>query len=343
MVSPFFCKLYKLLDHSLSKRSDFSYTCLITFKNEGDRKMKRLLTGLIVCFLTASSFANTRIGIVEIEAPTAENEAFSAFASDGRIYNIEASNTELIENAYKAMEMREEIEVVLSDHIESEEVLELRNEILDIHFLSVDLDSKIAEQNIDTQKFLFDDAELENDYVTNFTDSYSQSNVFENQRRDTKSKSQCYNRAHVWSYEMRRFTEAGRRVQPGKIWLFFTRRYIRNYNYKWWFHIAPYTKLNGEVKVMDRSYSRGPEGLQYWTNRFVASNQRCPIVSKYSQYRNYQNSSDCYVIKTSVHYWQPWQIENAENKNQAQTGWNNYELKKAYQNAIGRFTRPPQL
>lgn len=304
--------------------------------------MKKLLMGLIVCLLSASTFANTTVGIVEIEAPNEASDSYAIFGSDGRIYNIDASNTELVENAYKALEVKEAVEVELSLHIESEELLELRNEILDINFINLELDSTITNQ-IDASKFLFDYAELENDYVTNFTDSYSQTRVFEGQRRDTKSKSQCYNRAHVWSWEMRRFSDAGRRVQPGKVWLFFTRKYIRNYNYKWWFHIAPYTKLNGEVRVMDRSYSRGPEALQNWTNHFIGSNQRCPIVGKYSDYRNYQNSSDCYVIKTSVHYWQPWQIENAETKNQSQDAWNSYELKKAYKNAIGWRSRVPDL
>ena len=307
--------------------------------------MKKLLMGVLVCIFTASSFANTNttIGIVEIESPEQSGGSYAAYADDGRIYNIDATDTDLVKSAYKAMEMGQAIDVELSHHIAAEELLELRNEILNIKFLSRALDSTIANEAFDPEKFLFDYAELENDYVTDFNDSNAQTRVFENQRRDTKSKSQCYNRAHVWSWEMRRFSEGGRRVQPGKVWLFFTSRYIRNYKYKWWFHISPYTKLNGEVRVMDRSYSRYPEPLQNWTNHFIGSNQACPIVAKYSDYRNYQNSSDCYVIKTSVHYWQPWQIENAETKNQDQNSWISYELKTAYKNAIGRFSRVPDL
>ena len=74
---------------------------------------------------------------------------------------------------------------------------------------------------------------------------------------------------------------------------------------------------------------------------FIASKQACPVVYNYTDYSQNQYSSDCYVMKSSVFYWQPWQLENVEKRNQSRQGWNRYEVKKAYRNAIGWFAKVP--
>ena len=60
-------------------------------------------------------------------------------------------------------------------------------------------------------------------------------------RRDTLNSSQCYNRAHVWTYEA--FKKYN--IYMGKMWIFYTDKYIREFNNKWWFHVAPYIHLKG--------------------------------------------------------------------------------------------------
>lgn len=60
--------------------------------------------------------------------------------------------------------------------------------------------------------------------------------VFKTLNHRANEDSQCYNRAHVWSWEMYN----NHLIRPMKIYIFFSRRYIRRYNFDWWFHVAPY-------------------------------------------------------------------------------------------------------
>ena len=122
--------------------------------------------------------------------------------------------------------------------------------------------------------------------------------------------SQCYNRAHVWSWELYKKYHNGRRIQTGKMWVFFTRKYINAYDGKWWFHIAPYLTHRAEIKMMDRTFFKSPTSVKKWTDKFVLSGAKCPRISKYSQFDSQSSYEHCYTISSSVFYWQPWQVES---------------------------------
>ena len=296
-----------------------------------------ILLLLISQMASASSY---RVGIVNFSPAENGEDVGLAFATDGRIFEVPVSDVESTEQLNAAVELRREVELKLSDFVESEELLERRNTVLGVKLLN---EKREDEKEVVVKRQKFNRVGLMSDYISDVPDANRLQNYFYSMRNNAKRKSQCYNRAHVWSWEFRDQYEGGRILQPGKAWLFFTRRYIREYKYKWWFHITPYFTSNGVVKTMDRKYSSGPIDLDVWTGIFMSSANGCEVIDKYTDYENNQRTPYCFVIKTSVHYWQPWQIENAEKKGQFQTSWSNYEVKRAYRNAHGRFSRIPNL
>ena len=301
--------------------------------------MKSLLL-LVFCISAFNLYAETiQTEIVSIEQFDSETVIF---AGDGQVYRIHSE--EDIQKAVRAKELGLEVTIELDATYSATEILEQRSNILNISLTSsATLESVYSSIEMgSTQKNNLAN-NLMSSYISDFSSDYQLSNLMQVMSSNTKSKSQCYNRAHVWSWELYSRFHNGQRIQTGKMWLFFTRRYIREYDYKWWFHIAPYLTVNGEPKVIDRSYSNGPQNERTWTNMFMGNNAECKQIVRYSDYENNQNSEYCYTIKTSVYYWQPWQIEGLEKNGQVRNQWNSWEVKKAYKNVFGWFARVPSL
>lgn len=158
--------------------------------------------------------------------------------------------------------------------------------------------------------------------------------TFTGMRRDYQNESQCYNRAHIWTYEA--FNRTG--IKSNKLFLFFTSRYIRNYRYHWWFHVAPMVYVDGSAqsswRVLDRRYTAGPLSTKTWTNIFMKNRATCPVVYRYSSYRNHQQSKDCYLIPTSMYFWQPRDIERQERTGYVKTQYYSSEIGHAYWEAF---------
>lgn len=158
--------------------------------------------------------------------------------------------------------------------------------------------------------------------------------MFERMREDSKWRSQCYNRAHIWSYE--EHNRSGTKLS--KTYIFFTNRYIRNYRYKWWFHVAPSTVVeeNGEQKevVLDITFFDKPEYLADWAIHFMKSERACASVTKYSDYENNQETEDCYLIRAPMYFWQPLDLETYEQTGVEKTEFNPDEVKRAYRQAF---------
>jgi Glutaminase len=149
-----------------------------------------------------------------------------------------------------------------------------------------------------------------------------------------KEESQCFNRAHVWTYEWRK----NKNLYSSKIWLFFTRKFIRKYKFEWWFHVAPMVHVvaDGVVKerVMDVKYARGPISQKRWTDIFMRDSADCPVVEKYSDHANYPETGSCFVMKSSMYYYQPVDLEMKEIMGYEKTKWQETEVKQAYLEAF---------
>lgn len=158
--------------------------------------------------------------------------------------------------------------------------------------------------------------------------------LFNEARSNARNESECFNRAHAWAYEWR----IKNQLYSSKTWLFFTRRYIRKYKFDWWFHVAPMVHVvdNGIVKerIMDIKYSRGPSDLKRWTNIFIRDRSDCPVVDKYSEHANHPESGFCFVMKSSMYYYQPVDLERLELLDDVRGHWDEVEVRKAFKDAF---------
>jgi hypothetical protein len=131
--------------------------------------------------------------------------------------------------------------------------------------------------------------------------------------RISRGDTQCYNRAHVWAFELWKKYQ----VKSQKIFLFFTRKFIREHNFGWWFHVAPMVVVKEWLggtseKVMDPRYITAPRGIDWWIGKFISGSPECPVITKYSEYADYPYSKDCYILKAPMYIYQPLDLEMLE-------------------------------
>lgn len=157
--------------------------------------------------------------------------------------------------------------------------------------------------------------------------------------RATKWRSQCYNRAHGWAYDMWRT----RGVVSGKMFIFFSAKYIRQYKYDWWFHVAPYVyvDVDGEKVeyILDREYMRVPRPRRGWTDYFMYNDAECREVSVYSHYRNRQESAWCFLMPKSMYFRQPLDIKAEEDTGVVKTSFQMWEVRQARRQAFKNWRR----
>lgn len=141
---------------------------------------------------------------------------------------------------------------------------------------------------------------------------------------------QCYNIAHVRSYE--EFKRTG--LKSMKIFLFFSDRYIREYNFKWWFHVTPMTYVKTasgvEERIIDKEWMDGPVGMRTWTNNFMKNKAECKRIQSYSQYEDHQEEEYCYLFPANMYYWQPKDLAESERTRKDRTEFDMSEVRWAY-------------
>lgn len=156
--------------------------------------------------------------------------------------------------------------------------------------------------------------------------------IFSKMRRDIKKGGECFNRAHVWTYEEN--LRSGRNLM--KVFMFFTSRYIRRYKYNWWFHVSPmvYQAKLSSPRILDRRYTAGPRMTKSWSDIFIKSKRTCKKVDLFDDYFEHQESADCYHIHTSMYYVIPRDIEKRDLTGIEKSGFDEKEIRRAYQNAF---------
>lgn len=157
---------------------------------------------------------------------------------------------------------------------------------------------------------------------------------YHNNGRHSPTDSQCFNRAQIWSYEWWR----NHSVRSMKILIFFTRTYIRRYNFEWWFHIAPYLHVmeNGQVveRAMDLKYTSRPLPFRKWTDIFMKNDAECPVITRYSEYADYPYTGECYIIRTNMFTYQPADLQMNEAWGYTKDTFNMDEVRAAYKEAF---------
>lgn len=151
-----------------------------------------------------------------------------------------------------------------------------------------------------------------NTFIPTTVESMAVLKRYFSQARYNPKDSQCFNRAMVWSYEWWR----NHSLKSNKVLIFFTRTYIRRYNFEWWFHIAPYVHVMDQGKVVERvldvKYSSGPRTFKQWTDIFMNKDPECPIIQKFSEYADNPYTGDCYLIRTHMYTYQPADLQMYE-------------------------------
>lgn len=155
-------------------------------------------------------------------------------------------------------------------------------------------------------------------------------NILNRMRRDYTEEGQCFNRAHVWAYE--EYMRSGLRSM--KLFMFFTNRYIRNYNFHWWFHVTPMTYVGSTPRTLDRRYAKGPAQIKAWTDIFIKSKRTCPKITTFARYAEGQEREDCYLIPVSMYFVIPRDVERRDLSGIEKTEFLQKDLDRAYRDAF---------
>ncbi len=153
---------------------------------------------------------------------------------------------------------------------------------------------------------------LPEEYRPTVVNSSSRAKKYFRHSRISRGETQCFNRAHVWAYEL--WKKYG--VKSQKIFVFYSRKYIRRHNFGWWFHVAPLLRVDGwdetEDLVIDPRYITAPRSVDWWLGKFMSGSFECKEISKYSDYADYPYSEDCFVYKAPMYIYQPLDLEMLE-------------------------------
>jgi hypothetical protein len=136
-------------------------------------------------------------------------------------------------------------------------------------------------------------------------------------------ESQCFHRAYLWAFEA--WKHKG--IDTEKVFLFFTRKYIREVRYKWWFHVAPFVSDERRDYVLDPTFVPSPMELNAWTAQFVTNGDKCPVIERYLGHGAHHQDKSCYVRKVSMYYYHPNVLEKADRSNQVVRDWDRAGLR----------------
>ncbi len=175
------------------------------------------------------------------------------------------------------------------------------------------------------------------DYVATTIESMALATAYMKEgRQRSKEDSQCFNRAMVWTYEW----WMKHSLRSNKVFVFWTKEYVREKKFKWWFHVAPYVHVmdtDGIVKerVVDVKFHKKPYGFQAWADYHSSHDVKCKVVEKYSDFADYPFGTEhCYFMRTNMYTWQPADIEMKEVWGYKKESFNIEEVRAAYLDAF---------
>jgi hypothetical protein len=299
-------------------------------------KLAIILTALISTL--SINIGHAKNQIIEIQAPGELSEVYSVFIDNGEILEVNPKNEKTISDIKFALKKSLNVNIKRSttkissrDIIESIELLEVQT--IDTRQGSNSNRIKEYYSRNRVQNISFETRNPLANYDLTQMDSYeSAQDLMNTFKGNTKEKSQCYNRAHVWTYE----SFVNEQVNLGKVWIFFSKKYLKEYRYKWWFHIAPFTKIKGydTPYILDRGFTMVPYTLENWKNIYMKNNAQCKVVTKYSDYLKNTKNEYCFFMFSNQYYWQPKNLKRLEKKGSHKWGFNSRQVRHAYKDAI---------
>ena len=280
--------------------------------------MQKMLIGALALAMLVPGLhaAELTTRLVQVGQPQAgELEVPVMAEGEGRVLWVDARDTALLSALTEAVKQDRTVRV---DFHEASGTLK-GVELLDVVVESVE----VANFGYEKENF-----------IPSVLDFNTAQKIFDAMDGRTKRNSQCFNRAHGWAYDMKtRYN-----VDSMKIFIFFTSRYIREYRYKWWFHVAPMVLVadnNMSVEhVMDVSFTNGPTQMRNWTDYFMQNNAPCASVNTYTEYRQNQEAQHCYLIRANMFYRSPRDLELLDTQGRQELGWNLDEVAEARRQAF---------
>lgn len=151
--------------------------------------------------------------------------------------------------------------------------------------------------------------------------------VFNNMLNDgDKSRSQCFKRAHMWSYDM--WSKSG--INSQKLFIFWSKRYQILEEFDWWFHVAPMVVVNGEEYVMDGTFMKKPIPVLEWRNYFMKTDKiTCPVVDTFQEIEAQHWTRLCFLMKVPMYHLSPLDIQFRDLQGIERNHWVLEELQDA--------------
>lgn len=180
---------------------------------------------------------------------------------------------------------------------------------------------------------------IDSDYHPTVLTSFLEVQRILNQMRgDFLGVSQSFNLSHIWAYEI--FKKE--KVKSQKAFLFFSDAFIRRTNNKYWFHVSPlFHYQNKELKVeeviLDKTLSPAPLTVGEWVSLLMKQKIHCPIRKTYSEAKV---ARDCALVKSSMYYWQPKDLEALEQERLFRVNFFDFEVETAFGASFGGHFLP---
>lgn len=275
---------------------------------------------LIMQFSSDAFSAEVTARIVSIDRTLQGNKKDLVFLSSGQVVKVDSGNNNLRDYLFRSQLAGKWLKIQIDDLRQIENATET--------------EAPFEDEPQEDKNFLSNNFTEDSTYKPSILKSVSQAQELFDQAPYKKKESQCYNKAHIWAYDWRIKSN----VYSSKIWIFFTRKYIREYEFEWWFHVAPYVHVvigdSVKERVMDKKYTKGPVKINDWSNIFMRNSAKCPVVTNYTDHADYPESAYCFLMKSSMYYYQPVDLEKLEQDGTVRTRWIYPEVKHAYQEAF---------
>lgn len=279
------------------------------------------ILGLLVFVLTLQAHANSQIvtKIHDVDFGNHQGDEILVFLKSGHVAKIDEFNLQMIEELQSSKSQSQWLKLTLDEG---------RN--------IIDVESADAPYEAGREKTILD---LPHPYVPTTIESMAKAKEYiaTSRRPITERVTQCFNRAMIWTYEWWRKHS----LRSNKVFIFWTKDYVRRTGHEWWFHVAPYAHVmdsDGVVKerVLDVKWLSRPYEFQAWADYHSPRDLKCKVVKKYSDYANHPWGMNCYFIRTHMYTWQPMDLELYESwDNYSKGAFNMDEVRAAYLEAFG--------
>ncbi len=274
--------------------------------------MKLLLISLLCIFSLEAKAVFITTGVAGLDVSQDASEDIIVMATSGDVLWAPARATTLIATLKKAIQTQQLVE-------------------LEVNEKSSIIRAKLLPEKVNPSKSteFAQESNFQAYEPTQFATMKDMKQAFASMDRDTRSSSQCYNRAYVWGHDL--WQDRG--VNSMKLFLFFTSKYIREFRYKWWFHVSPMSYIREDEYVMDRLFTRAPLRPQTWTNIFMHNNSVCKSVTNYFDYHKDDPNEYCFLIRSTMFYLGPTALKRRD-EGVERTKYNQATLRAARKQAF---------